>query len=99
VDNNSLCGNCMFWKPPSSTTTWTTSASQEGQGQTMGQCRRHGPKPFMAMAQPPGVGRIQQAGGPQAVSVQPIFLSAWPPVPADGWCGEWIILDKPAADA
>ena len=73
-----VCASCQFWQPPA-----------EGNPNPMGQCRRYPPKPFMILAQAPGTGRIAQPGQMQQVSAMPMFPSAWPPSPADGWCGEY----------
>jgi hypothetical protein len=82
MNNNSFCSNCLFWKPPDA-----------GQPNPMGQCRRYSPKAFMVMAQAPGSGRIAAPGPMQTQQIQPIFLSAWSPVPPDGWCGQHEAVD------
>lgn len=83
------CVTCRFWAPPS-----------PGQPTPMGACRRHPPKPFMVMVDSPPVSEqerkiIQMAGAkaPQQMT-QPAFLSAWPPAPAEGWCGDWVEVEK-----
>ena len=74
---DAICGSCRFWCPP-----------PPGQNAN-GQCRRYPPKPFMVLAAAQGsVSRLAPAGAPQTQQVVPQFPSAWPPAPADGWCGE-----------
>ncbi len=74
------CVNCRFWCPP-----------PEGAPNPMGQCRRYPPTPVMVLSQAPGqISRLAPQGAPQAVQVVPQFPSAWPPSPADGFCGEWV---------
>ena len=87
---NSLCGNCKFWCPP--------PPQQNPQGMVIGQCRRYAPTVFMTLTQAPGSGKILQGpGGPQTAQMMPVFPSAWPQTPAEGWCGDHIFLDTGGA--
>ena len=86
-----VCASCRFWAPP-----------PPDQGM-MGQCRRRPPVPFMVLSQAPqAVSRLATPNQPQAVQVIPQFVSAWPPSPANGGCGEYEEEPKrsvpPAAD-
>jgi len=87
--NNDFCANCAAWQPP-----------PLGATNPMGQCRLHPPKAFMVMVGPPQLSKDEErivslAGakrGPQP-GPQPMFLSAWPPAPSDGWCAEHLRID------
>jgi hypothetical protein len=76
---DAICAACRFWQPP-----------PPGAPGGMGQCRKSPPVPFMVLAQAPGQSRLATPGAAQAQAVQPMFPSAWPPAPPDGWCGEWL---------
>lgn len=72
-----VCASCRFWCPP-----------PEGSPNPMGQCRRHPPTAFMVLVPASNLSRLAP-GGQQQQQVTPMFPSAWPPAPADGWCGEY----------
>lgn len=74
-DRQRMCVNCGAWQPPT-------------QG-SMGQCRLRPPRAFMLTVPSPGQSKLTLADRPQTMQVEPMFLSAWPPTPPEGWCSEW----------
>jgi len=75
-ENQKMCASCAAWHPPEP-------------GGTMGQCRLNPPVPFMAMATTQQSRLSVPDPRQQQQAVQPIFPSAWPISPADGWCRQW----------
>jgi len=69
------CVSCRFWQPPD-------------KGQTTGQCRHDPPRVFPITQG--GGGSPLEIGG-RRVQQQPQlgFMSAFPPIPAESWCGSW----------